>query len=173
MSKTPSNLDIEALWNDNNSGTPQPPIEGELVGWEYRWKDTSPYTATSGQWTEWKRVEARSQLSTIDDAVQEFREYIAAGYAYELRPLYTGPVPALLSNDVTEDATRFRELFRMTAFLGTHIGEAYQTAMEAEMTNVFEEADRDFAKITINQYRRLVDAGFAAARIAQENKDRK
>jgi hypothetical protein len=70
-------------------GTPTP--AGEPVGWEWRWKDTSPHTVTSGQWSEWKRVEARSRLSTVEDAVREFQHYIADGAAYELRQIFTAP----------------------------------------------------------------------------------
>lgn len=73
-------------------GTP-PAVAGEPVAWEYCWKDTSPFSVTSGQWTEWRRVEARSRLSTAEDAVREFQQYIADGLHYELRPLYTTPQP--------------------------------------------------------------------------------
>jgi hypothetical protein len=61
----------------------------EPVCWEWRWFDTGPYTVTSGQWSEWKRVEPRDALQTVDDAVAEFKTYIANGYKYELRALYT------------------------------------------------------------------------------------
>jgi len=73
-------------------GTP-PAVAEKPVAWEYRWKDTSLFSATSGQWTAWRRVEARSRLSTVEDAVREFQQYIADGRHYELRPLYTTPQP--------------------------------------------------------------------------------
>jgi hypothetical protein len=68
---------------------PQPQPKQEPVYWEWRWFDTSPYTVTSGQWSEWRRVEPRDALQTVDDAVAEFKTYIANGYRYELRALYT------------------------------------------------------------------------------------
>ena len=63
----------------------------EPVAWEWRWFDKSPYTVTSGQWSEWKRVEPRSALQSVEDAVNEYKAYIAQGYRYELRALYTTP----------------------------------------------------------------------------------
>jgi hypothetical protein len=72
---------------------PQPQPKQEPVYWEWRWFDESPYTVTSGQWSEWRRVETRSALQTLDDAVAEFKTYIANGYRYELRALYLAPQP--------------------------------------------------------------------------------
>lgn len=69
----------------------------EPVAWEWRWFDTSPYTVTSGQWSEWKRVEPRNPLCTLEDALNEFRAYIAKGQRYELRALYTTPQPVKLA----------------------------------------------------------------------------
>lgn len=70
------------------------PAEQQPVAWEWRWFDASPYTVTSGQWSEWKRVEPRNSLCTLDDALNEFRAYIANGLRYELRAIYTAPQPA-------------------------------------------------------------------------------
>lgn len=61
----------------------------EPVAWEWRWFDASDNTVTSGQWSEWKRVEPRNQLCTVEDSLNEFRAYIANGQRYELRPLFT------------------------------------------------------------------------------------
>jgi len=85
-----------------------PATGGEMVAWEWRWKDTSPHTVTSGQWSEWKRVEARSRLSTVEDAVREFQHYIADGAAYELRPLYTSPQP--VREPLSELAAKFESM---------------------------------------------------------------
>ena len=65
----------------------------EPVAWEWRWFDTSPYTVTSGQWSEWMLVEPRNRLCTVEDSLNEFRLYIADGQRYELRALYTTPQP--------------------------------------------------------------------------------
>ena len=67
---------------------------GEPVAWEWRWFDTSPYTVTSWQWSDWKRVEPRNQLCTVEDSLNELRSYIDRGQRYELRALYTAPQPA-------------------------------------------------------------------------------
>lgn len=74
--------------------TPQPATterKGEPVYWEWRHMSTHPDTVDFGQWSEWKRVEPRSVLQTLDQALNEFRAYIAKGYKYELRALYTSP----------------------------------------------------------------------------------
>lgn len=65
--------------------------EQEPVAWEWRWFDASPYTVTSGQWSEWERVKPRNGLCTVEDRLNEFRAFIANGQRYELRPLYTAP----------------------------------------------------------------------------------
>ena len=67
---------------------------GEPVAWEWRWFDTSPHTVTSWQWSDWKRVEPRNQLCTVEDSLNELRSYIDRGQRYELRALYTAPQPA-------------------------------------------------------------------------------
>jgi len=83
------------------------PAEQEPVAWEWRWFDTSPYTVTSGQWSEWKRVEPRNSLCTLDDALNEFRAYIANGLRYELRAIYTAPQPRRrLTDEELDNTTR-------------------------------------------------------------------
>ena len=72
----------------------QQPVTGEPVYWEWRHLSTHPNTVDFGKWSEWKRVEARSAIHTIEDALAEFRAYIAQGYKYELRALYTHPTPS-------------------------------------------------------------------------------
>lgn len=67
----------------------QQPVTGEPVYWEWRHLSTHPDTVDFGKWSEWTRVEARSAIHTIEDALAEFRAYIAQGYKYELRALYT------------------------------------------------------------------------------------
>ena len=64
-------------------------VTGEPAYWEWRHLSTHPDTVDFGKWSEWKRVEARSAIHTIEDALAEFRAYIAQGYKYELRALYT------------------------------------------------------------------------------------
>ena len=63
----------------------------EPVYWEWRHLGSNQHAADFGQWSQWQKVEARSLLSTVEDALQEFRRYIADGYKYELRALYTTP----------------------------------------------------------------------------------
>lgn len=69
-------------------------VQGEPVYWEWRHLSTHPNTVDFGQWSEWQRVEARNPIFTAEDALAEFRAYIAQGYKYELRALYTTPQPA-------------------------------------------------------------------------------
>lgn len=85
------------------------PATGEPVYWEWRHLSTHPDTVDFGQWSEWKRVEARSAIHTIEDALAEFRAYIAQGYKYELRALYDHPAPSV-PDDVVRDAERYRWL---------------------------------------------------------------
>jgi len=85
------------------------PATGEPVYWEWRHLSTHPDTVDFGKWSEWKRVEARNAIHTIEDALAEFRAYIAQGYKYELRALYDHPAPSVPS-DVMRDAERYRWL---------------------------------------------------------------
>ncbi len=94
--KTEQGITLHVGWDDLPTGTklyqsPQIQEPQEPVYWEWRWFDESPYTVTSGQWSEWKRVQPRSALQTLDDALNEFRAYITKGNRYELRALYTAP----------------------------------------------------------------------------------
>lgn len=73
----------------------QQPATGVPVYWEWRHLSTHPDTVDFGKWSEWKRVEARSAIHTIEDALAEFRAYIAQGYKYELRALYDHPAPSV------------------------------------------------------------------------------
>ena len=66
-------------------------VQGEPVYWEWRHLSTHPDTVDFGQWSEWKRVEARSPIFTAEDELRTLRRYIADGYKYELRALYTTP----------------------------------------------------------------------------------
>lgn len=88
-----------------NAALAEPAVEA--VGWEWRWFDANPNTVTFGQWSEWKRVEPRNRLCTVDDSLNEFRAYIANGYRYELRALFTSPPPPakvpLLTDDEIDD----------------------------------------------------------------------
>ena len=97
---TPKNVTaaISALRNAIQQAEAQQPATGEPVYWEWRHLSSHPDTVDFGQWSEWKRVEARSAIHTIDDALAEFRAYIAQGYKYELRPLYTHPAPSGLGD---------------------------------------------------------------------------
>ena len=91
------------------NGQPQQPATGEPVYWEWRHLSTHPDTVDFGKWSKWQRVEARSAIHTIDDALAEFRAYIAQGYKCELRALYTHPAPSVPAA-VVRDAERGRFL---------------------------------------------------------------
>lgn len=67
----------------------QPSVEVPLY-WEYRALDWDA--------DDWRRVKARNiYTSTVDDRVAEIREFIAAGYEYELRALGVIPDPSVQS----------------------------------------------------------------------------
>jgi hypothetical protein len=74
-----------------DQGKAQPHGAGEAVYWEWRHLSTHPDTVDFGQWSEWKRVEGRSPIHTAEHELNDLRAYIASGYKYELRPLYTTP----------------------------------------------------------------------------------
>ena len=64
----------------------------EPVKFEYRWKDTSPNTVTSDQYTQWMEIAPRNiHTDTVQDRVAEIQRYIDKGYAYEIRVLYLAP----------------------------------------------------------------------------------
>ena len=86
---TYNSFEVQAAWEAWQAALSQQPATGEPVYWEWRHLSTHPDTVDFGKWSEWKRVEARSAIHTIDDALAEFRTYIAQGYKYELRALYT------------------------------------------------------------------------------------
>lgn len=90
---TYNNFEVQAAWEAWQAALSQQPAPGEPVYWEWRHLSTHPDTVDFGKWSEWKRVEARSAIHTIDDALAEFRAYIAHGYKYELRALYTTQQP--------------------------------------------------------------------------------
>ena len=89
---------IQALRTAIQQAEAQQPVTGEPVYWEWRHLSTHPDTVDFGKWSEWKRVEARSAIHTVDDALAEFRAYIAQGYKYELRALYDHPAPSGLGD---------------------------------------------------------------------------
>lgn len=72
----------------------QQPATPEPVYWEWRHQGSHPDAVDFGQWSEWKRVEPRSAIHTVEDALNEFRGYIARGHKYELRAIYTHPAPS-------------------------------------------------------------------------------
>lgn len=83
----------------SSTSTSTSTTEFVVVGWEYRHRETHPQTVNYGQWSEWQRVTPRNpHISTVEDAVREFQEYIAQGYSYELRTLYTGPLVVVPSH---------------------------------------------------------------------------
>ena len=125
------------------------------------------------QITDDEGVEEWEDIRTSPDVAREEANDMMAtgrGERYEVVPLWTTPqpAPAPLSDDVVRDAMRFRDLYRMTALLETPAGNAYQDAMESEMAIAFKEAGSDLTKISIEQYRRVIDAGFAAATLAAQ-----
>ena len=85
--------DIDAAINALRTAIQQ--AESEPVYWEWRHQGSHPDSVDFGQWSEWKRVEPRSALHTVEDALNEFRGYITRGHKYELRSLYTHPAPGV------------------------------------------------------------------------------
>ena len=85
------NWQVDLMWE---AWQARAQVQGEPVYWEWRHLSTHPNTVDFGQWSEWQRVEARNPIFTAEDALAEFRAYIAQGYKYELRALYTTPQPA-------------------------------------------------------------------------------
>lgn len=91
--------------------------ESEPVYWEWRHQGSHPDAVDFGQWSEWKRVEPRSALHTVEDALNEFRCYIARGHKYELRALYTHHAPgvpgALKDHQIAALVNKVRDIARM------------------------------------------------------------
>ena len=59
------------------------------VGYEYRVAN-GDYS-----WSDWGKVEPRNAFTdTLEDRVREIQAYINAGYRYQIRALYVGPIPA-------------------------------------------------------------------------------
>ena len=58
------------------------------VGYEYRVAN-GDYS-----WSDWERVAPRNAFTdTLEDRVREIQTYINAGYRYQIRALYAGPIP--------------------------------------------------------------------------------
>ena len=113
---TPKNVTaaIAALRTAIQQAEAQQPATTEPVYWEWRHLSTHPDTVDFGKWSEWKRVEARSAIHTIDDALAEFRAYIAQGYKYELRALYDHPAPSVPKDDqIAALVNKVRDIARM------------------------------------------------------------
>lgn len=77
-------------------------VQGEPVYWEWRHLGNNQFAADFGQWSEWKRVEARSPIFTAEDEIRTLRRYIADGYKYELRALYDHPAPSVPADAVLD-----------------------------------------------------------------------
>ena len=84
-------------------------VQGEPVYWEWRHLGNNQFAADFGQWSEWKRVEARNPIFTAEDELRTLRRYIADGYKYELRALHTHPSPSV-PDDVVLKAKRYEWL---------------------------------------------------------------
>lgn len=79
-------------------------VQGEPVYWEWRHLGNNQFAADFGQWSEWKRVEARNPIFTAEDELRTLRRYIADGYKYELRALHTTPQPTQATQaEVTDE----------------------------------------------------------------------
>lgn len=70
-------------------------LEREIAS-RQSWKESPVAYEYRQQDSEWVRIVPRNQYtSTVEDGVKEIQQYIAAGYKYELRALYVGPLPPL------------------------------------------------------------------------------
>ncbi len=67
------------------------------------------------------------------------------------------------ADSVLEDAALLHGLHRMTTMIDTPAGKAYRDAMEEETHKVYNELSGDMARTTIEQYRRILNAGLEAA----------
>ena len=85
------NWQVDLMWE---AWQARAQVQGEPVYWEWRHLGNNQFAADFGQWSEWKRVEARNPIFTAEDELRTLRRYIADGYKYELRALYTTPQPA-------------------------------------------------------------------------------
>ena len=90
---------IETLRTAIQQAEAQQPATGEPVYWEWRHLGNNQFAADFGQWSEWKRVEARNPIFTAEDELRTLRRYIADGYKYELRALYDHPAPSVPGDD--------------------------------------------------------------------------
>ena len=72
----------------------------EPVAWEYRTHYETNMVVPG--WGEWKRVVPSHAGFTVLDAVNDLKQYIAHGYKYELRALYTGPQPVCATEPAPE-----------------------------------------------------------------------
>jgi hypothetical protein len=73
------------------------------IAWESRFYDMAnePH-----HWTEWERLKPKFHGH---ECVQEMRDYIAAGYRYQMRPIYAGPAHGY-GVQATGEAERIAEL---------------------------------------------------------------
>lgn len=74
------------------------PVQRTPVGYEYR-----GYDSFDGEWQQWEPVVPRSRTETVEDRLNEIKEYIRCGYRYEIRALY-GEIIATWNGSIHDKA---------------------------------------------------------------------
>jgi hypothetical protein len=124
--------EAEVMPGQHNTTQATASEQGEPVYWEWRHLSTHPDTVDFGQWSEWKRVEGSSPIHTAEDALNDFRAYIASGYKYELRALYTAqPAPAASPMDELHPLTFFARECELGVFMEHEVSMAARKAINA------------------------------------------
>lgn len=70
---------------------PASPVVEKPAYWEWRFFNNHPHTDDFGNWSEWERVIPRG-CESLEDRLNEFREYISSGKRYQLRALFDRPM---------------------------------------------------------------------------------
>lgn len=66
---------------------PASPVAEKPAYWEWRFFNGHPHTVDFGNWSEWERVIPRG-CASLEDRLNELREYISSGKKYQLRALF-------------------------------------------------------------------------------------
>ena len=76
------------------------------------------------------------------------------------------PAPNALDAETVKDAERLRGLHWATTLIETSAGGAYKEALQTAVDEMLDAVGNDYAKTTLDQYRRVLDCGLDAARAA-------
>lgn len=84
--------DFHRAWTDamvsvRDATPPASPVVEKPAYWEWRFFNGHPHTVDFGNWSEWERVIPRG-CGSLEDRLNELREYISSGKKYQLRALF-------------------------------------------------------------------------------------